>query len=81
MCIGYQKIKVQWKKGQNFHICLRSGPRGLPPPPYGQPDHQISAHCEGPQKCIFYVLNASAIPLFDDFVKQQEQTERKNWGY
>ena len=30
--------------GQNFHICLRSGPRGLTPssPPYGQPGRKIS---------------------------------------
>ena len=30
--------------GQNFHICLQSGRRGLNPPPpfYGQPDHKIS---------------------------------------
>ena len=27
------------KMGQNFYICLRSGPRGLTPP-YGQPDHK-----------------------------------------
>ena len=27
--------------GHNFHICLRSGPRGLVPcPPYGQPDRK-----------------------------------------
>ena len=31
------------KMGQNFHICLRSGPTGLTPPPlYGQPDRKIS---------------------------------------
>ena len=37
------------EKNQNFHICLRSGPRWLTPPfpthpphPYGQPDHKIS---------------------------------------
>ena len=33
------------KVGQNFHICLRSGPRGAdpppPPPPYGQPHCKI----------------------------------------
>ena len=28
--------------GKNFHICVRSGPRGLTPPPYGQPDRKIS---------------------------------------
>ena len=40
---------------------------------------QILSHCEGPQKCIFHVLNVSAIPLFDDFVTEQQQTVRKNW--
>ena len=33
------------KMGQNFHICLLLGPRGLTPPPsllYGQPDRKIS---------------------------------------
>ena len=29
------------KKDQYFHICLRSGPTGLTPPPYGQPDRKI----------------------------------------
>ena len=36
MCFNCQRIKFQWKKNdQNFHICLRSGPKGLtqPPPP------------------------------------------------
>ena len=29
--------------GQNFHICLRSGPRGLTSSPlYDQPDYKIS---------------------------------------
>ena len=34
--------------GQNFHICLRSGPTGLtppPPPPYGQPDRKLFVFC------------------------------------
>ena len=31
------------KMGQNFHICLRSGPTGLTsPPPYSQPNRKIS---------------------------------------
>ena len=33
------------KMGQNFHICIRSGPRWLippTPPPYGQPDRKMS---------------------------------------
>ena len=31
------------KMGQNFHICLRSGPRGLTSYPlYDQPDYKIS---------------------------------------
>ena len=39
MCFEYQKIKFRWKKmDQNFHICLRSGPRGLTIPP----DRKIS---------------------------------------
>ena len=30
----HQGVKLfQWKKDQNFHICLRSGPRGLTPSP------------------------------------------------
>ena len=28
--------------GQSFHICLWPGPRGLIPPPYGQPNCKIS---------------------------------------
>ena len=30
--------------GKKFHICVRSGPRGLTPhpPPYGQPDRKTS---------------------------------------
>ena len=33
------------KMGQNFHICLQSGPTGLTPPtdpPYSQADRKIS---------------------------------------
>ena len=33
VCFECQRIKSQWKKNQNFHICLRSGLRGLTPPP------------------------------------------------
>ena len=34
MCFEYERIKFQWKKRcQNFHICVRSGPRGLTPRP------------------------------------------------
>ena len=31
------------KIGQNYHICLRSGPRWpeVPPPPYGQSDRNL----------------------------------------
>ena len=32
----------------------------------------IRYHFEGPQKCIFHVLNASAILLFNDFVTEQQ---------
>ena len=44
MCFERRRIQVQWEKNQNFHICLRSGPRWLTPPspPYGQPDRKIS---------------------------------------
>ena len=42
MCLKCQRIKFQWKKDHNFHICLWSGPRWLNPhPPYGQPDRKI----------------------------------------
>ena len=30
------------------------------------------SHCEGSQKCIFYAFNASAIPLSDRFVTEQQ---------
>ena len=33
----------------------------------------ILSHCKGSQKCIFHVLNASAIPLSDHFVTGQQQ--------
>ena len=50
MCFECQGIKFQWKKNQNFHICLRSGPRWLTPlPPYSQPDRfflQLALHNE-----------------------------------
>ena len=36
------------KMGQNFHICLRSGPTVDPPTPYGQPDHKISVFYDFP---------------------------------
>ena len=39
MYLEYQRIKFQWKKDQNFHICLRSG---LTPCPSSQPDRKIS---------------------------------------
>ena len=42
MCFKYQIIKLSCQMDQNFHICLWSGPRGLTPPPCGQPDHKIS---------------------------------------
>ena len=32
-CFECKRIKFQWKMGQNFHICLRSGPRWLTPNP------------------------------------------------
>ena len=36
------------KMGQNFHICLRSGPTVDPPTPYGQADHKISVFYDFP---------------------------------
>ena len=41
----------------------------------------IQSHCEGSQKCIFHVHNASAILLFNEFVTEQQQTVRKIWGF
>ena len=40
------------KMGQNFHICLRSGPTVDPPTPYGQADHKISVFYDFPQLTI-----------------------------
>ena len=42
--VSTQKQNSMEEIGQNFHICLRSGPRWLTPPspPYGQPDRKIS---------------------------------------
>ena len=31
----------------------------------------IFSHCEGPQRCIFHVLNASAIALFNNFSSEE----------
>ena len=52
------------KIGQNFHICLRSGPRGLTPPPtpYGQPDHKGVGEGEGQP---LLALTASKCENFD----------------
>ena len=36
------------KMGQNFHICLWSGPTVDPPTPYGQADHKISVFYDFP---------------------------------
>ena len=41
MCFEYQRIKFQKEWVKIFAFALRSGPRGLPLPPYGQPDHKI----------------------------------------
>ena len=44
-CIWASKNQISMeKKGPNFYICLRSGPRGLttPSPPYSQPYRKIS---------------------------------------
>ena len=40
------------KMGQNFHICLRSGPTVDPPTPYGQADHKISVFYDFPYLTI-----------------------------
>ena len=52
--------------GQNFHIWLRSGPRGLTLPPYGQPDRKISVFYDSP--------NHVAKGNTDPFVKAIAQT-------
>ena len=44
----WKKKKIE-QMGQNFQICLRSGPMGLTPPPYGQPDCKIYVFYESPK--------------------------------
>ena len=36
MCFCIKESYSKGKKGQNFHICLRSGCERWPPPPYGR---------------------------------------------
>ena len=61
---------IFWKKDQNFHICLRSGPRWLTPPsPYGQPDRKISTFFYAPPKLPLTSGNLlKSILLYGEFV-------------
>ena len=44
MCFECHRIKFQWKKGSKFSHLLTVRAKGAvaPPPPYGQPDREIS---------------------------------------
>ena len=58
MCFVHQRIIFEGKKGQNFHICLRSG-WGPLPLPYGQPDRKIPVFYGFPSGCLLYYVLAN----------------------
>ena len=53
--------------GQNFQICLRSGPTGLTPPPYGQPDCKIYVFYESPKHSPKLPFSFNCITLGKNF--------------
>ena len=61
--------------GQNFHICLRSGPTGLTPPPFCQPDRKISVFFMTSlrllAKCLSWVSHSA--PFY-------KQNRRQKWS-